>query len=106
MTHKPLLLCALSLFSFVAVPACSNDSGSVDVGRNVGSQLADYAASWDGYAEAYVFDDGSDHVRIPLDAAGQGTLVVGDQAPPPPLSLPLPLDDPNFDISTVPLGAG
>ena len=103
MIRKHLLL---ALVSLAAAAACSNN-GPVDIGRNVGSQLADYAAGWDGYAEAYVFDDGSDHVRLTLDVAGHGTLVVGDQAPPPPLPQPLPLDDPNFDISTYPaLGPG
>jgi hypothetical protein len=97
MTHRPLLL---ALVSFLAVPACSNDNGSVDIGRNVGSQLADYAATWDGYAEAYQFDDGSDRIRVTLDASGQGTLVVGDHDP-----APLPdLDNPSTNISTVNLG--
>ena len=50
MNRTPLLL---ALFFLSAAPACSNNNGSVDIGRNVGSQLADYAASWDGYAEAY-----------------------------------------------------
>lgn len=44
----------------------------------VGSQLSDYAGSWHGYAEAFQFDDGTDTVRIELDAAGNGVIEVGD----------------------------
>jgi hypothetical protein len=67
--------------------ACSG-GGTVNIGNTnaVGSQLSDYAASWDGYAEAYTFTpDGSDHVRLTIGSSGQGTLEVGDQpllAPP------------------------
>ena len=91
MTRTDLHLLVLALFPLAAAPACS-DGGSVDLGHNVGSQLSDYAASWDGYTEAYSFYDGSDRVRITLDASGQGTLVAGTQAAPPPL---MP-DDPSF----------
>jgi hypothetical protein len=64
--------------------ACSNES-TVDIGGNTGSKLSDYAASWDGYAEAFQFESGSDRIRIVLDANGQGTLEVGDgpMLPPP-----------------------
>jgi hypothetical protein len=67
--------------------ACSG-GGAVNIGNTtvVGSQLSDYAASWDGYAEAYTFmPDGSDRVRLTIDANGQGTLEVGNAAllPPP-----------------------
>ena len=64
-------------------------AGAVNIGNTtaVGSQLSDYAATWDGYAEATTFSDGSDHVRLTIDASGQGSLVVGDSAP-----LPAPTD--------------
>src|SRR5450432_936374 len=67
--------------------ACSG-GGAVNIGNTavIGSQLSDYAASWDGYAEAYTFmPDGSDRVRLTIDANGQGTLEVGNAAllPPP-----------------------
>jgi hypothetical protein len=61
--------------------ACSG-SGTVNIGNTnvVGSRLSDYAASWDGYAEAYTFSpDGSDRVRLTIAANGQGTLEVGNQ---------------------------
>ncbi len=66
--------------------ACSNTS-TVDIGES-GSLVSDYAAQWDGYAEAFSFNDGSDRVRLTLDGAGQGTLQVGDQALFPPPSDP------------------
>jgi hypothetical protein len=67
--------------------ACSG-GGAVNIGNTnaVGSQLSDYAASWDGYAEAYTFmPDSSDRVRLTIGADGQGTVEVGDAAllPPP-----------------------
>jgi hypothetical protein len=69
------------------VPACSSGK-PVDLGENrpqeTGEFLSDYAATWDGYAEAYTFPSGSDRVRMNLDAQGHGTLVLGDATPPPP----------------------
>ena len=62
--------------------ACSG-GGAVNIGNTnvVGSQLSDYAATWDGYAEAYNFmPDGSDRVRLTIAANGQGTLEVGNAA--------------------------
>jgi hypothetical protein len=66
--------------------ACSG-AGNVDIGNTsvVGARLSDYAASWDGYAQAYTFSpDGSDRVRLKIDASGHGTLQVGDAAVLPP----------------------
>ena len=54
--------------------ACGGE-GPVDIGNDVtGERLEDYVASWDGYAEAFDFGDGSDRVRIELDANGEGSL--------------------------------
>jgi hypothetical protein len=59
---------------------CSSDS-NVDIGDGQAEQgLSAYAHSWDGYAEAYQFFDGSDRVRLTLDAEGKGTIRVGDAA--------------------------
>jgi len=81
MSHACLLAV---LFPFLTVLACS-DQTSVDLGRNVGDQLSDYAASWDGYAEAFQFESGSDRVQITIDGGGGGTLILGDSPPPAPL---------------------
>jgi hypothetical protein len=63
--------------------ACSTD-GPVDIGHNV-AELSDFAASWDGYAEAASFPkSGSDRVRLILHPNGEGTLELGDAAPVPP----------------------
>jgi hypothetical protein len=90
--------------------ACSG-GGAVNIGNTnvVGSQLSDYAASWDGYAEAYTFtSDGSDRVRLTIAANGQGTLEVGNAAllPAPtdpnvgyPPGQPDPLTGPNTGLS-------
>jgi hypothetical protein len=70
--------------------ACSGGGGTVNIGNTnaVGSELSDYAASWDGYAEAYTFGpDGSDRVRLTIAANGQGTFQVGNAA-----LLPSPTD--------------
>src|SRR6201999_2363510 len=59
-------LCSLAVFTM----ACSGGGGGaekIDIGnRNVaaiGEQLSDFAGSWDGYAEAYEFEAGSDRIR-------------------------------------------
>lgn len=78
---------ALATFALLTLPlGCGGGSDQVDIGSN-GSQLSDYAATWDGYAEAYQFDQGSDRIRLVIDANGTGTLEVGDA----PL-LPVPTD--------------
>ena len=51
-----------------------------------GLAALDYVGKWDGYTEAYTFQpDGSNRVRLTIDAQGQGTLEVGNAAllPPP-----------------------
>lgn len=75
----------LGVLLFAGATACSG-GGSVDIGEGTGQALADYAASWDGYAEAYTFSpSGSDRVRLVLDESGQGTMQFGDGPllPPP-----------------------
>jgi hypothetical protein len=62
--------------------ACSG-GGAVSIGNTntLGSQLSDYAATWDGYAEAAAFaPDDSDRVRLTIDANGNGTLEIGNEA--------------------------
>jgi hypothetical protein len=59
---------------------CSGTGGNVNIGDTspVGAKLSDYAASWDGYAQAYGFwPNGSDRVRLTIDAQGHGNLRVG-----------------------------
>lgn len=64
----------------VSVTACSSDS-KVDIGDGATSQgLSAYADSWDGYAEAHQFEDGSDRVRLTLDRNGEGRVRLGDTA--------------------------
>jgi hypothetical protein len=77
-----ILLCA-------AGALLGSGNGTVNIGDTQvrGSQLSDYAAVWDGYAQAYTFGDGSDHLRLTIDAGGHGVLQVGDSAP-----LPAPSD--------------
>jgi hypothetical protein len=71
----------------LAAAACTDGHGTVDIGGRTGT-LVDYAANWDGYAEAYLFSDGSDRVRLVLDAEGHGTVQVGARALVPPPSDP------------------
>jgi hypothetical protein len=73
---------------FAATAAACSSSPEVSIGDPVGGALADYAASWDGYAEAYQFEDGSDRVRLRIDSAGTGTLEVGDSPHFPPATDP------------------
>jgi hypothetical protein len=69
-----------------AIPAACSNNGPAATQTTTGSKLSDYAASWDGYAEAYTFmPSGSDRVRLTIDASGQGMLRFGDGTlfPPP-----------------------
>ena len=59
---------------------CGTDGGSAAEPTVDRALLASYSASWDGYVEAFAFRSGSDHVRINLDAQGNGWLQVGDGA--------------------------
>lgn len=84
MHHRFIVTSFIALAAF----ACSS-ADKVDIGENhpakSGETLSDYAASWDGYVEAYRFPSGSDRVRITLDGNGHGYLEFGDQpllAPP------------------------
>lgn len=72
------------LAAAVSALGCSSGDGeSVNLGENdpvkTGERLSDYAASWDGYVEAYEFpDSGSDRIRLVLDENGHGHLEFGD----------------------------
>lgn len=81
MKTRGLVLCGV----LAAVSGCSSKD-EVDIGdenaAKTGERLSDYADVWEGYAEAYEFADGSDKLRIVLDAEGNGSLVVGDSAEP------------------------
>lgn len=70
------LICSTA--AALGAAACST-GGPVDIGDDVGLQLSDYTAIWDGYAEAHTFDDGSDRVRMTLDANGRGSVRLGDR---------------------------
>jgi hypothetical protein len=81
MKKTQLLLPALILCAAGPLVACSGDKANIGNTSAIGAQLSDYAATWDGYTEAYSFrPDGSDRVRLIIDASGHGTLQVGDAA--------------------------
>lgn len=76
----------------LALAACGNDGGKVDLGdgdRGVTAQgLAAYEGSWDGYVEARNFESGSDRVLVTLDAQGHGSIEFGDAPAIAPFSDP------------------
>ncbi len=91
MTRTTRFIPALLVGLLAPALGCS-DGGNVNIGdtQNLGGKLSDYAATWDGYAEAYTFQSsGSDRVRLVLDGNGAGTLRVGDN------TLLAPPTDPN-----------
>jgi hypothetical protein len=65
----------------VFASGCGDESVSLGEGER-------FAGSWEGYAEAYEFDSGSDRVRLTLDSRGQGTLEIGEREPLPPATDP------------------
>ncbi|HEX3901897.1 MAG TPA: hypothetical protein VH853_03545 [Polyangia bacterium] len=86
-------LTLVALLCGAGAPLACSGGGAVNIGNTevVGSQLSDYAANWDGYAEAYTFSpDGSDRVRLTIDASGQGTFRMGNAT-----TLLAPPTDPN-----------
>jgi hypothetical protein len=98
----------VSLSCFGLVLACGGQ-GALDVGDETGKTgqaLSDYAASWDGYAEAFAFPgDGKDRVRLTLDENGAGVLRVGDEALFPPAAEPDGLYPPTFALTGQPDGS-
>jgi hypothetical protein len=80
MKHAPLLGAVL-----LALAGCSEEGPGTTV--YTGNQISDYVAEWDGYAEAFTFDDGSDRVRLRVFADGHGDIRVGDMG-----LLPHPVD--------------
>jgi len=72
---------ALVLSSFGCMSSEPVDLGD-DTPKSLGAALSDYAGSWDGYAEAYKFDDGTDRVRLQLAGDGSGSLLLGEANPP------------------------
>jgi hypothetical protein len=81
---RALLLCA-------GLPLACSGGKSINIGNTntLGSQLSDYAASWDGYAEAAAFlPDQTDRVRVTIDADGNGALEIGNAPTLPPPSNP------------------
>jgi hypothetical protein len=87
MTREPTRPLLISLCFAAASLGCSD--GPVNIGDThaLGALLSDYAADWDGYAQAFSFGDGSDRIRLTIDENGAGTLRVGESA-----SLPAPTD--------------
>jgi hypothetical protein len=102
----------------VSLSACGSDNQKVDLGDDgkpgsTAQGLAAYEGTWDGYAEAYHFDQGSDRVRVTLDSAGNGTIRLGDAPEIAPFSNPaigypedLPFTDEAFSFSYLPAHAG
>lgn len=81
---RMISVCSIAL-ALGATAGCA--SKQVDLGNDhtavTGSSLSDYEGTWEGYAEAYRFNDGTDKIRIALDGSGHGVLEVGDADPLP-----------------------
>jgi hypothetical protein len=78
-----LLLVTLAL-------ACSSSPQNIGDGelKVDKAELGSYAATWDGYVEAYAFSSGTDRIHLSLDATGNGSFRVGDGADLPPPTNP------------------
>jgi hypothetical protein len=101
-------LTGLWVLSAISTLACGG-GGDVNIGdgdgeptQSLGASLVDYGGSWEGYVEGHTFPDGTDRVRLTLDAEGNGTLMLGNDTD------PLPAPDPDAappgwgDATTIP----
>lgn len=74
-------ICCLAPF-VLWLTACG-EPNVLDVGDEkgqLGEALTDYAAGWDGYAQAFAFGgDETDRVRLTLDQNGEGTIRFGEE---------------------------
>jgi hypothetical protein len=85
----------ISLIAALTTAIGCGNSGKVDLGNDkvatTGENLSDYAGDWEGYAEAYQWNDGTDAVAIRLDKQGNGVIEVGKADP-----LPKPNPDASY----------
>lgn len=96
---------------WVWLSACGGDNQKLDLGddgtaSSTAQGLAAYEGTWDGYVEAYQFDQGSDRVRLTLDSLGNGTIRLGDAPEIAPFSNPAigyPAEDPFTDEAFSPV---
>lgn len=82
MEHSRFMLAIGVLTMATAGSGCSQ--GPVNIGdqtptTQLKTGLAAYAASWDGYIEAYSFADGSDRVRVTVNEDGTGSIRFGNE---------------------------
>ena len=79
----------LLFLAMVAAPLGCSDGGQVNIGNTdtLGGKLSDYAATWDGYTQLSTFSDGSDRVRLTIDAEGHGRCrsATARRCPPRPM---------------------
>jgi hypothetical protein len=90
---KQSVLCGAMGLGVLGTGCGSDDSvnmGDGEIGYDK-SSLASYAATWEGYVEAYTFPSGSDKVRVVLDRDGNGHLEVGEGNMAPPATDPMSL---------------
>lgn len=85
MNNKAWIGAALALTGLTA--GCG--AKSVDIGDDtppavLGASLSDYQGTWVGYAELAEWSDGTDTVRLVLDANGNGVIEIGEADPLPP----------------------
>jgi hypothetical protein len=100
MRNSRLNRAVCAMFIAIAGNACSQ--GPVSIGNQQTTQaktgLDAYAASWDGYVEAFNFTDNTDRVRITVSSNGTGVIRFGKEDLLPPASEPsakYPPDYPN-----------
>ncbi|HEY5958289.1 MAG TPA: hypothetical protein VIV60_17110 [Polyangiaceae bacterium] len=75
---------AVTLLMAVGLTSIGCSDGDVGIGSDNPAEtktgLAAYAGNWDGYVEAFKFENGdSDRVRLVLDDRGQGSIRFGDR---------------------------
>src|SRR5690349_6206235 len=85
---NPMFAASAAALSLIGLAQGCADR-AIDIGddtppRVIGASLSDYEGVWEGYTEAFSFEDASDKIRIMLDGSGNGVLEVGDSGELPP----------------------
>ena len=71
----------LGALTTLQIGCAASDPANIGDVASLGSELSHFAGSWEGSAQGYTFEDGSDRVVVHLASDGSGTIAFGDSEP-------------------------